>query len=393
LGAQVSRIEVSEETLRASLAEEDKALDAIEGRLKTEFPDYAALARPEPLSIAEVQGQLGANEALVLFLDVDKWATVTGEETFIWAITKTESRWVRSELGTKSLTEKVATLRCGLDSSNWIDASRWSAVTDDGRGRKEAQIARREHCEQLTGTKIADGAPPPFDLVKSYELYQALFGRIAGLVKDKQLLIVPSGPLTSLPFQVLVTDTPEFAIPRNASDYATAQWLIRQSSLTVLPSVSSLKALRRDAKPSQATIPLIGFGNPLLLGPKETDNRAFAKQTCPKTPATAEPLKIAALGTTDPRASFFRGGLGDVAILRRQAPLPETADELCTIAGEVGASEADIHLGAGATETVVKTLNADGSFTRPAFCILPRTGLSRVRLSVSPTPSRSPPCS
>ena len=364
-GGQVSRIEESEESLRTSLAnEEDKALDAIEARLKTEFPDYAALARPEPLNIADVQGQLGANEALVLFLDMDKWASVTGEETFIWAITKTESRWVRSELGTESLTEKVATLRCGLDAANWIDANQWSAVTDDGKRRKEAQIARRERCEQLTDTKIADAASPPFDLVKSHELYQALFGEIADLVKDKQLLIVPSGPLTSLPFQVLVTDTPEFAIPRNAADYATAQWLIRQSSLTVLPSVSSLKALRRDAKPSQATIPFIGFGNPLLLGPKENDNRAFAKQTCPESPATAEPVRIATVGTTDSRASFFRGGLGDVAILRRQAPLPETADELCTIANEVGAPKADIHLGASATETVVKSLNADGTLNK-----------------------------
>lgn len=251
-----------------------------------------------------------------------------------------------------------------LDSSNWIDASQWSAVTDDDKRRKEAQIARRERCEQLTGTKIAESAPPPFDLVKSYELYQALFGEIADLVKDKQLLIVPSGPLTSLPFQVLVTDKPDFAVPRNAADYATAQWLIRQSSLTVLPSVSSLKALRRDAKPSQATMPFVGFGNPLLLGPKENDNRAFAKQTCPRVPAPAQPVKIAALATPDPRAFFFRGGLGDVAILRRQAPLPETADELCTVASEVGASESDIHLGAGATETIVKTLNANGTLNK-----------------------------
>jgi CHAT domain-containing protein len=163
---------------------------------------------------------------------------------------------------------------------------------------------------------------------------------------------------------VLVTEEPEVAVPKNAADYATAQWLIRRGSITVLPSVSSLKALRGDAKPSQATIPFIGFGNPLLLGPKENDNRAFAKQTCPERPTTAEPVKIAALGAADPRGNFFRGGLGDVAILRRQAPLPETADELCTIANEVGASKADIHLGGGATETVVKALNADGTLNK-----------------------------
>ena len=60
-----------------------------------DFPDYAALAEPEPLSVEEVQAQLGADEALVLFLDTPEWKP-TPEETFIWVVTKTDMRWVRS---------------------------------------------------------------------------------------------------------------------------------------------------------------------------------------------------------------------------------------------------------------------------------------------------------
>ena len=37
---------------------------------------------------------------------------------------------------------------------------------------------------------------------------QALFGQIEDVIKDKRLLIVPSGALTQLPFQVLVTALP-----------------------------------------------------------------------------------------------------------------------------------------------------------------------------------------
>ena len=136
--------------------------------------------------------------------------------------------------------------------------------------------------------------PPPFDLVKAHELYGALFDEISDLVKDKQLLLIPSGPLTRLPFQVLVTEMPAAVVPVRAEDYAKASWLIREHSITVLPSVSSLKALRRDAKPSTATIPFIGFGNPLLLGSANNDKRAFAKQACPKKPQ-ASPIKIAGL--------------------------------------------------------------------------------------------------
>ena len=38
--------------------------------------------------------------------------------------------------------------------------------------------------------------------------YKALFGEVEDLIKDKQLPLVPSGPLTQLPFQVLVTKLP-----------------------------------------------------------------------------------------------------------------------------------------------------------------------------------------
>jgi hypothetical protein len=42
--------------------------------------------------------------------------------------------------------------------------------------------------------------------------------------------------------------------------------LIREQDINVLPSVSSLRALRAFGKPSRATQPMVGFGNPLLEG-------------------------------------------------------------------------------------------------------------------------------
>ena len=53
----------------ARLAAIDTRIADIDKRLAADFPDYAALSRPEPLSVEEVQAQLRADEALVLFLD------------------------------------------------------------------------------------------------------------------------------------------------------------------------------------------------------------------------------------------------------------------------------------------------------------------------------------
>ena len=53
--------------------------------------------------------------------------------------------------------------------------------------------------------------------------------------------VVPTGPLTSLPFQVLITDPP----PSGPDALRDAAWLIRGYALSVLPSVPSLSALRK----------------------------------------------------------------------------------------------------------------------------------------------------
>ena len=49
-----------------------------------------------------------------------------------------------------------------------------------------------------------DADLPPFQAERAHALYTILFGSLADVVPGKHLLIVPSGPLTSLPFQVLV---------------------------------------------------------------------------------------------------------------------------------------------------------------------------------------------
>ncbi len=316
----------------ARLAAADGRIAEIGGKLAVEFPDYAALASPQPLSVEEVQAQLDANETLLLFIDTPAWKP-TAEETFIWVVTKTDMRWVRSELGTAALTREVQALRCGLDAVAWTGS----------------------RCAELTG-KSHTGALPPFDHGRAYKLYKGLFGQAEDLIRGKHLLLVPSGPLTQLPFQVLVT-----AAPKN-DDHKSATWLARDNALTVLPAVSSLKALRRVAHPTAASKPMIGFGNPLLDGPDSRYAKraqlARDKQKCPKT-IFQQIAGLLELRGGVPALETYEG-LANVSHIRAQAPLPETADELCAVARDINADAGEMRLGARATEHEVKALSSSG---------------------------------
>src|SRR5262249_23030639 len=138
---------------------------------------------------------------------------------------------------------------------------------------------------------------PRFDLARAHALYQALFGRSEDLTKGKHLVVVPAGSLTQLPLQVLVTAPVDPSLS-GLDALRHAQWLIRSQDITVLPSVSSLGALRLHGNESRATRAMVGFGNPLLDGIGRDDAgraaQARANTACPVAVASlsVEPLGI-----------------------------------------------------------------------------------------------------
>jgi CHAT domain-containing protein len=344
----------TEKSLSDRLASIDTRLAAIDAQFAKDFPEYASLSTPKPASVAEVQGLLGPSEALALFLDTREFKPTTPEETFIWVVTKGDMRWVKSELGTKALTDRVAALRCGLDAALWDDEAGAARCRGLVKGEPERDAFGNIRAETL-----------PFDTDRAYALYQALFGPIEDVIKDKHLLIVPSGALTQLPFQVLITVKPDPA-QSGRDALRRAAWLVKSHALTVLPSVSSLKALRQLAKESHASRAMIGFGNPLLDGPNwryQTRAKiALSKQSCPAAPEQ----RVAAL--TGERLGVLpldlRRGLADVTQVRLQVPLPETADELCAVARDLRVSSDDIRLGARATEAEIKRLSEAGELSK-----------------------------
>src|SRR5262245_64972008 len=59
-----------------------------------------------------------------------------------------------------------------------------------------------------------------------------------------------------------------------------------------------------------------------------------------------------------------RGGVANLSYIKRQVPLPETADELCAVARDVKAEVRDIRLGALAREGEIKRLSASGELAK-----------------------------
>jgi CHAT domain-containing protein/Tfp pilus assembly protein PilF len=280
--------------------------------LAAEFPDYAALSNPLPMTVKEAQSLLSPDEALVVFAVVDS-------ESYVLAMTRDGFEWRRSPLGAEAVSQKVAAFRRGLDLS------------------------------KIGNANDPSGHAGLFDLALANELYVDLLGPVETLVKDKRsLLVVPSGALTALPFHLLVTEKPPVAIPETFDGYRDAAWLLKRQAASVLPSVASLKALRAFARRDQGIKPMIGFGDP-LFNPEPGGSGDQRAATSPDTKSATRSMVPAAY--TD----FWQGAGVDRAMLAQALPeLPDTADELKAVARDLGVSASDIHLGADASETTVK---------------------------------------
>jgi CHAT domain-containing protein len=300
----------------ASLSKQGSPRDAAAGRdrlaaiatqraglqkaLGAQFPDYAALSNPLPLTAKEIQALLSSDEVMVLFALAD-------QESYVLALTRDNFDWQRIPLGADALSQKVAAFRRGLNVGKASDAS---------------------------------GKTGLFDLALASELYVSLLGPVEGLVKDKRsLLVAPSGALTALPFHLLVTEKPVAAIPDKIEGYRDAAWLLKRQAVSILPSVSSLKALRGFTRKDQAIKPMTGFGDP-VFNPAE---------------AGSEKRTAARSVTSAAYSDFWQGAGVDRGKLALALPqLPDTADELNAVAKDLAAAAADIHLGVDASETTVK---------------------------------------
>lgn len=281
--------------LRQSEADAKNQLHALDERIARKFPRYGELTQPKPLTIAEAQKLLASDEALLLWLVGEK-------ESYLWAVRRERATFHKIALPRDELDAALRLLRQHLDLGASSDPARLLAK--------------------------------PFDAASAHDLYLKLLSPADGLLKGvKHLILVPDGPLQSLPPAVLVTEAPKTPV-----DHRDAAWLVKKYALTVLPSANSLRALRAFAGRVPGKDPLIGFGNPVLEGSGET-------------------AETKSRGRRVPAGLVSRGAVADPKEVRKMDPLPNTADELKRIAASLNAPAGALHLGAHATEARVKQID------------------------------------
>jgi tetratricopeptide (TPR) repeat protein/CHAT domain-containing protein len=312
-----ARDAAGEQQMRSRLTAISAERDALNKIFATEFPEYQALSNPRPLAAREIQRLLSGDEAMAVF-------SITDRESYVFALTRDGFAWRTIPISANDLSAEVAALRRDLD----VDALVRSA---------------------------SDGAPQLFDLGRAHALFQTLLGPVDALIKDKaNLIIVPTGALTALPFHLLVTEPPAVAVPKleDIASYRNAQWLIKRQAVSVLPSVGSLQALRVFARSGRGAKPMVGFGDPVFDPTERAAALATKARSVKQAAAKAPSMKTRAY------SEFWRGAGVDRSELSRSLPsLLDSADELKAVAAKLGAPAADIHLGKDASETTVKRLS------------------------------------
>ncbi|HME25987.1 MAG TPA: CHAT domain-containing protein [Acetobacteraceae bacterium] len=202
----------------------------------------------------------------------------------------------------------------------------WTLLLRDGQislGRSETGIAAMTRLVvrlRASLTRKPDGALPAFATGPAHSIFAATLGTVwASLSDATALVVVPSGPLLSIPFALLLTE--DF----DGNDLRAAPWLLRTMSLTHVPSATNFAGLRRAAGGSHAMRPWFGFGDFRPV------TRAEAARSFPG-PACAD------------AASVFAA----------LPPLPRSLTELETSRSIVGASATELLLGQAFTADAVR---------------------------------------
>lgn len=273
-----------ERQLADQVEEENGKVRAASATLAETAPEQARMAAPRPLPPKEIRAALSPDEALVI--------PVIGRSGGFLLVARPERATVhRLDLDEARLGEMVSRLR------------------------------RTIAPERAT--------PPPFAVADAAAIYAALLRPAeAELTKARQLAVVATGVLASLPLNLLLTE------PTTDGDYGAMPWLAKRWAVSTLPSVRALADLRRvNTRPgarSRAPEALIAFANPSFLGPQKGQRPTLSSAGC-------------------------RDGAGMApAALRALDPLPDTEAEVRLVANRLGGERATLRLAAAANEPALR---------------------------------------
>ena len=252
-----------------------------------DFPAYAELINPKPISLEKIQKNIRPNETLV------SWFVGT-KTSYVWAVNQQGTPLFKAiPIGQKEVRRNVSELRKALD----------------------AKVA---YIDEI----------PAFDFQLSSRIYDELFKPVQSAFAGKDTLVVvphddigqlPLGVLTTAPFQLKGKSRNLF------SNYKEAPFLIRQYAIVSSPSVTALNALRGLPEPKKDRLDFIGFGDPLFSMQQaklEETQLAIAPTNGTQLASRGVPLQL----RNSPQTADVSS-----AQVSRLPRLPDTSDEILEI--------------------------------------------------------------
>ncbi|CAK0757736.1 exported hypothetical protein [Gammaproteobacteria bacterium] len=194
MASKSSQLTESEQATRTQISTFGQRLHALDQKIRSEFPTYFEITRPDPVTLDQLQQWIRPEEVILLF--------VLGSEdkpSYVWQIRSSDTTFRVLPFSQNKLRPRIHLFRSAID---------------------------HQSSEQ-------------FPVEEAYSLYQDLMGpEMTGVNGVKTVLIVADGVLEQFPFSALVTEAPTSGAPH---------WLAQRWSTIFLPSLGSLRVLRSVA--------------------------------------------------------------------------------------------------------------------------------------------------
>jgi len=323
--ADDQRSKLVEDGLLSKIKEKEQQIQALQSQIEKLSPEYVQLTGVRRVKLEQLQSYLTPTEGVAIFL-------LGNSSGFVQLIRRDSVTIAPVTKTVEQLFEEVKSLRLGLS--------------------------------------VEQGNVQAFDVNKSFALYQSLLGGVdKNLTGLEHLIVVPSGPLASLPFSVLVTAQP------NGVDYANTAWLVKRVALTHSPSLLSFYDKRSTVPTQQATRMFLGFGNPTLGAASGQTKNVRVLNTTANTPANTPAQNVkptvtagqasAQVATAKPVAkppafaavTCRDGGPIPRNVLTDMPSLPDTQTELQTVSNFLkGSGPTEFFVGAQATEARLRSI-------------------------------------
>ncbi|MFZ4690171.1 MAG: CHAT domain-containing protein [Polymorphobacter sp.] len=371
---------------RAKLGRERLRLDALvqgaEEAVRKNYPKFFELINPSAVSVNDLQvgpattafvlnlevriPLLRSDEALILVTPGDTGLPKGEQRGIVFAVTREGVAWTEIGAEPEALVADVCRMRSLLDPGNVTACEAATAGTLAGAGTARSSTTAGAAVRAQSAGPVPTGAQRGYDRATARRVYDALFGspEIAKLIAGKsEWIISPQGVLLSLPFAALVTgdytgDDADVAALR------ATPWLGLTKALSVIPEVSSLKALRGLSRPARATqTPFFGMGDP--------DFARGAGTTSDEETRSA----VASAALPGQARGYFRDAGADIGAVSKLARLRGTKIEIEALAKSLGAAPGSILLGDDATEGNLRARSDNDSLAKARVVAFATHGL------------------